>query len=86
MPMRISALLLVVFALAACSRGDEEHAREQARQAAEQLKHDSQTAFRKAEVETKKASRELNDDLEKARQKTRRALDQPNTPADKDRQ
>jgi hypothetical protein len=78
--MKLSALLILIFALSACSRSDEEHTREQARQTAEQLKHDSEKAFHKAEVETKKASRELDADLEKAREKTRHALNQPDEP------
>jgi hypothetical protein len=41
---------------------------------------DSEKAFHKAEVETKKASTELNADLEKARDKTRHALNQPDEP------
>jgi hypothetical protein len=72
--MKLLALLAFAFALTACSQSDEEHARTQARQSAEQLKHDSEKAFQKAEIETKKAGRELNEDLEKAREKARRAL------------
>lgn len=77
MLMKLSALLVIAFALAACSPGDQERAREQARQDTEQLKRDSQKAFHEAEAETKKASRELNKDLDVAREKTRHALDQP---------
>ena len=82
--MRFSALLFVAFALTACSRSDEEHTREEARQTAERLKHDSQKALREAEVDAKKASRELTKDLETAREKTRRALNQPEHPGDKE--
>ena len=84
--MKLPALLFLALGLAACSHSDEEHTREQARQTAEQLKHDSQKAFHEAEVETKKASRELNADLEKARDKTRHALNQPDRPNDQPRQ
>lgn len=78
--MKLSALLLIGLALAACSRSDQEHAREEARQSAEQLKHDSREALHKTEVETDKASRELNSDLAKAREKTRQALGEPGDP------
>jgi hypothetical protein len=74
----------MAFTLGACSRSDEDHAREQARQSADQLKHDSREALQKAEIETRKASRELNNGLETARDKTRRAFD-IDTPPDKDR-
>ncbi len=84
--MRTIALSVIAIALAGCSKSDEEHAREQARQSAEQLKHDSQEALRKAEVETRKASRALNDGLNKAQEKTRRALNQDEPSRDKDRQ
>lgn len=85
--MRFSALLVIAFALAACSRSDQDHARDQARQSAQQLKHDSREALHKTEDEADKASRELNNDLAKARQKTRQALGEPdNPPPDNDRQ
>jgi hypothetical protein len=75
--MKLPVLLVLAFALAACSRSDEDHTRAQARETAEQLKRDSQKALHTAEADARKASRELNQDLEKARDKTRRALDQP---------
>jgi hypothetical protein len=84
--MKLPALLILAFALSACSQSQEDQTRTQARQTAEQLKRDSEKAFHKAEVETKKASRELNADLEKARDKTRHALNQPDEPNDKDHQ
>ena len=84
--MKPLALLLLAFALTACSQSDEEHTRAQARQTAEKLKHDSQKAFHEAEVETKKAGRELNADLEKTREKARRAINERSQPDDKDHQ
>ena len=83
--MKLPVLLVLAFALAACSRSDEDHTRAQARETAEQLKRDSQKALHTAEADARKASRELNQDLEKAREKTRRALNQPDRPDDKDR-
>jgi hypothetical protein len=84
--MKLPALVFIAFALTACSQSDEDHTRAEARRTAEQLKHDSEKAFHKAEIETKKASRELDADLEKGREKARRALNQPDRPTDKDRQ
>ena len=78
--MKLPALLILAFALSACSQSQEDQTRAQARQTAEQVKLDSEKAFHKAEVETKKASRELNADLEKARDKTRHALNEPDPP------
>lgn len=78
--MKLPALLIIAFALSACSQSQEDQTRAQARQTAEQVKRDSEKAFHKAEIETKKASRDLNADLEKARDKTRHALNQPDEP------
>jgi hypothetical protein len=78
--MKLPALLILAFALSACSQSQEDQTRAQARKTAEQLKHDSEKAFHEAEVETKKASRELDADLEKTREKARRALNQPDQP------
>ena len=75
--MKLSALLVLAIGLTACSQGDEEHTREQARQTAEQLKRDSQKALRTAEVDARKADAEVTHGLEKAREKTRKALNQP---------
>jgi hypothetical protein len=75
--MKSVTLLLIAFGLAACSRSDEEHARERARQTAEQLKRDSREAIQKTEIEARKAGRELSEGLQKTREKARRALDQP---------
>jgi hypothetical protein len=85
MALRFLALPFLAFALSTCSQRDEDHAREQARQTEQKLKHDSQRVFHETEADAKKASRELNQDLEKAREKARRALDQPDHPDDKDR-
>jgi hypothetical protein len=81
--MKPLALLLLAFALTACSQSDEEHTRAQARETAEQLKRDSEKAFQKAEVETKKAGRELDADLEKARAKARQEIHEHSQPDDK---
>jgi hypothetical protein len=69
-------------ALSACSQSQEDHAREQARQSAEQLKHDSEKAFREADADARRAGDALNRDLEKGREKARRALNQPEHPDD----
>jgi uncharacterized membrane protein len=78
--MRLSALLIIACALAACSQSQEDHAREQARQSAEQLKHDSAKALREAEVDARKTGHLVDQDLEQAREKARRALNQPEHP------
>jgi hypothetical protein len=67
-----------------CSPGDNERAREEAHQTADQAKHDSRVVLHDAEVDAQKASKEINRDLEKTRDKIRRALDTP-PPDDKDR-
>jgi hypothetical protein len=83
--MRVGIFVLLGLALGACSRDDEAHARaqaerakEQARQTAQKVKEESREAFHKAGEEAHKASAELNHDLEKAREKTRRALSDKN--------
>jgi uncharacterized phage infection (PIP) family protein YhgE len=80
MLMKFPAMLILAFGLAACSRSDEDHARTQAKQTEEQLKHDSQKALQTAEAEARKANAELTHGMEKAREKTRQALDQPDKP------
>jgi len=84
--MKLPVLLVLAFASVGCSQSEEDHTRAQARQTAEQLKHDSQKALRTAEVDARKADAELTHSLDKARDKTRRALDQPDDrrPDDKD--
>ena len=74
--MRLTTLIICAILLGACSQSDSDRARAEARQTAEQAKHDSRVALDKAEVEAKKANRELNQDLNKARQKVRGALDE----------
>jgi len=75
-------LLLAGISLCACSQGDSERAKEEARRAAEDAKRSSSVALKKAEVEANKASREINQDLDKAREKVRGALDEHEHPAD----
>jgi len=84
--MKLSALIPFALILSACSQGDEDHARAQARQTAEQLKHDSQKALHTAEADARKADAEVTRSLDKAREKARRALNQPDDgrPNDKD--
>jgi hypothetical protein len=84
--MKLSALLLFAFALSACSQSEQDHARAEARQTAEQLKHDSQEALHTVEVDARKADAKLTHGMEKTREKARRALNQPDEPPDdKDR-
>jgi hypothetical protein len=81
--MRITALLLFAITLGACSatddaraREDADRAREQGRQAAEQVKRESKVALNDAEVEAKKAGKEIDRGLEKTRDKVHQALDE----------
>jgi hypothetical protein len=83
--MKLSALLILAFALSACSQRQQDQSRAEARQTAEELKQDSKKAFHEAEAETKKAGRELDADLIKAREKARRAINERSQP-DKDHQ
>jgi hypothetical protein len=69
-------LIVCALFLGACSQSDSDRTRAEAHRTAEQVKHDSRVALDKAEVEAKKANRELNEDLNKARQKVRGALDE----------
>jgi len=84
--MKLPALLILAFALSACSQSQEDQSRAQARQTAEKVKQDSVKAFHKAEVETKKAGHELDADLEKTREKARRAINERTQATDKDHQ
>jgi len=77
--MKPATLIFCAFILGACSPSDNERVREEAHQTAEQAKHDSQVALHEAEVGAQKASKEINQGLEKTREKVRKALD---TPAD----
>jgi major membrane immunogen (membrane-anchored lipoprotein) len=74
--MRLTTLIVCALLLGACSQSDNERARAEAHQTAEQVKHDSRVALDKAEVEAKKANRELNEDLNKAREKVRGAINE----------
>jgi len=69
----VATAFLILF-LTACSQSEKDRAREQARQSGEQLKHDSRQALHGAERDVAKASKELDQGLEKAREKTRDAL------------
>jgi hypothetical protein len=77
--MRLTTLIICALLLGACSQSDTERARAEAHQTEEQVKRDSRVALDKAEVEAKKANKELNQDLDKARQKVRGALDEHET-------
>ena len=86
--MKLSALIFCALVLSACSPGDNERAREEAHQTAEQAKHDSRVVLHDAEVEAEKAGKEINRGLEKTRDKVRQALNTPpddKTKDDKDR-
>ena len=80
--MKLAALVILGFALAACTPSEDAHAREQARQTADQAKHDAKEAAHKVKTETEKASQELDKDLHKAREKVRGALDSDDKPSD----
>jgi hypothetical protein len=75
--MKLPALILFAIALSACSQSQEDQVRTQARQTAEQLKHDSEKALHTTEADARKADAELTRGLDKAREKARRALNQP---------
>jgi hypothetical protein len=75
--MKYVAGILLLVGLTACSPSQDEHARSQAHQTAEQAKHDAREVLHDAKVETQKASQALDKDLHEARDKTRRALDVP---------
>ena len=74
--MKLTTLIICAVLLGACSQSDTERARAEAHQTAEQVKHDSRVALDRAEVEAKKANRELNEDVNKAREKVRGAIDE----------
>jgi hypothetical protein len=77
--MKYVVAVVIVLGLTGCTPAQDEHAREQAHHTAEQAKHDAKEALEKAKVETQKASRELDEDLHKARDKARRALNEPDS-------
>lgn len=65
----------LAFGLTACTRSDDRNAREQARQTAAQLQHDSKVVLHDAEVGARKANKELTKDLNQARAEAHRAID-----------
>jgi organic hydroperoxide reductase OsmC/OhrA len=75
--MKPLAPILLAFAMAACTPAQDEHAREEARHAADEAKHDARVALHDAKTDTKKLSREIDADLHSARDKARKALDEP---------
>lgn len=82
--MRYAVVVLLAAGLGACSQADQDRAREQAhqtredaRQSAEKLRQDSREALHDAKAGAQRASRELNRDLNNARDKIRQAVDAP---------
>jgi hypothetical protein len=75
--MKYAAAILFALTLAACTPAQDEHARAEAHQTADQAKHDAREALHEAKVETQKATQALDNDLHKAREKTRQALNEP---------
>jgi hypothetical protein len=85
--MKLTAVIVFTFCafmLGACSPGDNERAREEAHQTADQVKHDSRVVLHEAEAGAQKASREVDRGLEKTREKVRQALDEPADRRDND--
>jgi ribosomal protein S6E (S10) len=76
--MKLIAAIALAFALSACSPTQDERAQQQAHQTAEQAKHDAKKALADAKVEAERANRALDKDLNKAREKIRGAIAQPN--------
>lgn len=74
--VRLASLIVCALMLGACSQSDTDRTRAEAHQTAEQVKHDSRVALDKAEVEARKANKELTEDANKARQKVRGAIDE----------
>jgi vacuolar-type H+-ATPase subunit H len=77
--MKLSALILCAFLLGACTQAEDERAREQARRTAEEAKRDSREVLHDAEVGAKKASKEIDEGLNKTRDKVRKALAEDRT-------
>ena len=75
--MKIAAIIALAFGLGACSPSDDQRAREQARQTAEQARIDARKAAHDVKVGAERASKELDKDLHTAREKVRGALNQP---------
>jgi hypothetical protein len=74
------AVVFFAFALASCTPSQDEHAREQARKAGQELKHDAREIGHEAAVDTRNARREIDEGLRKADEKARRALNKPTAP------
>jgi hypothetical protein len=72
--MRITAALIFTLVLGACSQSEQERTREQARRTGEEVKRQSKEALHQAEIEARKAGREINEGLEKTREKVRGAV------------
>jgi len=68
--MKLAATVILAIALAACTPAQDE----QARRDADQAKREAKEALHKAEVETKKLDKQVDAGMEKAREKTRKAL------------
>jgi cytochrome c biogenesis protein ResB len=82
--MRYAAVAVLAIGAVACSRTDQDRARErtqetreQARRTAEQLRQNGREALHDAKTDAQKASRELNKDLNTTRDKIRKAVDAP---------
>ena len=75
--MKLALVIAFAIALAACSPSEDAHAREQAHQTAEQARKDVKEAAHDVKVGAERASKELDKDLHKAREKVRDALNQP---------
>lgn len=74
--MKAAGVLFFALMLGACSRSENDRAREQAHQAADQLRQDSRKALHEAQKDASVASHELNRDLDKTREKVRQALNE----------
>jgi Ni/Co efflux regulator RcnB len=68
--MKYAAAVILAFTLVACTPAQDE----QAHRNADQAKREAKEALHKAEVETRKLDKEVDSGMEKAREKTRKAL------------
>ena len=68
--MKLAATMILGVALTACTQAQDEEARRHA----EEAKREAKEALHKAEVETRKLDKEVDAGMEKAREKTRKAL------------
>jgi|GEM_PF-2791176 len=85
--MKLAAAIFCAILLGACTQSQDDQARDQARQTAEQVKRDSRVALHQAEIDTSKAGKAIDRGLDKTREKVRGALNEPpdDTDHDKDR-